>query len=900
MHLGPYEILGQLGVGGMGEVYRAHDPHLQREVAVKVLPEDLANDPERLRRFRLEGRAASALNHPNLLTVFHADVHEGIAYLVTELLEGQTLHDRLEAGPLPIRQGVGIAAALARGLAAAHDGGIVHRDLKPGNIFLMRDERVKILDFGLARVANASARAGSLAPTQIGIIVGTPGYMSPEQVSGEPVDHRSDIFSLGCVLHEMLTGRPPFLRATAVEMMTATLRDEPPEPADPDGRPLPGALVSILRRCLEKSAPRRYQSAADLAFQLESVGDDGSRTASTPRGVPRPGPRVKLLAGLAGLAVLAAALGAAGMRLLHRPAAAVSQPRTTFLTFSGHDTAPDASPDGDLVVFTSIREGVPRVYLKQLATSEETAVTDGPDRYPRLSPDGATVLFTRLGEAGAALYRVPVLGGPPRKVVDAAEAGDFSPDARRVVFTRVKRGRDTTEWLLMTATVDGSDERQLGMPSEHPLVWPRWSPAGTHVAVVRSGRLRGLPDELLLVETATGQTRALPRATEGVLSAPGFVDGGRQLVYAQSITVTAYAPQSRLVSQDVATGDLRTLAWIPTQVTTVDGLADGTVVLDGLFLRQSLREFPLGDATPGRPAPSPRWLTRGSAVDRQPVYSPDGVRIVFSSSRSGNLDLWALSPGTGMVRRITEDAADDWDPALTKDGRLLWSSNRGGRFEVWAADPDGRRAHAVTKDGSDAQNPSADPSGAVVTWVSGDPRRLGLWRAKSDGSDARPLVSGVNTMSPEISPDGRFVLYHTPPDPGWCEIRVVHLSDGSAVPFRIRFDVPGIPVAFSARPRTIGRARWMPDGKAIAFVGLSEGGLPRLFVQPFDERDANARGWRPLVVLPDDEAIESFAISPDGTRLAASIVEQSPSLMVVDGLAALPVGPRRTPATPRP
>jgi TolB-like protein len=276
--LGPYEILSPLGAGGMGEVYRARDTRLGREVAIKVLPASFSRDADRLRRFEQEARAASALNHPNILTIHDLGTQDGAPYAVAELLEGETLRERLAAGPLPAREAVGLAVALAQGLAAAHEKGIVHRDIKPENLFVTRDGRLKILDFGLARIAagQPSATSAPTAPgTEPGMVLGTASYMSPEQVRGQPSDARSDIFSFGVVLYEMLSGRRPFRGDSPVETMNAILRDDPPS-LEAEGD-VSAALERILRRCLEKSAERRFQNARDLAFALESIAMVPSR-----------------------------------------------------------------------------------------------------------------------------------------------------------------------------------------------------------------------------------------------------------------------------------------------------------------------------------------------------------------------------------------------------------------------------------------------------------------------------------------------------------------------------------------------------------------------------------------------------------------------------------------------
>ncbi|HET9792826.1 MAG TPA: serine/threonine-protein kinase, partial [Thermoanaerobaculia bacterium] len=282
--LGPYEILSPLGAGGMGEVYRAKDPRLGRDVAIKVLPERFADDAEAMGRFEREARAVAGLSHPNILALHDAGQHEGVSFAVMELLEGQTLRDELEEGRIAPRKAADYARQIADGLAAAHEKGVVHRDLKPENLFVTRDGRVKILDFGLARLTPFTDSSDSHSPTaavgtEPGAILGTVGYMSPEQVRGKAADARSDIFSLGAVLYEMLTGRRAFGRETAAESMTAILREEPEEIAESGGR-ISAALDHIVRRCLEKKPEQRFQSARDLAFAISEAGGSSSVSGS--------------------------------------------------------------------------------------------------------------------------------------------------------------------------------------------------------------------------------------------------------------------------------------------------------------------------------------------------------------------------------------------------------------------------------------------------------------------------------------------------------------------------------------------------------------------------------------------------------------------------------------------
>jgi eukaryotic-like serine/threonine-protein kinase len=276
--LGPYEILSPLGAGGMGEVYRARDPRLARDVAVKILPESFATDAERLRRFEQEARAVGPINHPNILSVYDIGAQGGTHYIVTELLEGETLREKLSSGILPSRRATEYAMQIAHGLAAAHEKSIVHRDLKPENLFITRDGRVKILDFGLAKhpvvvmqAGDAFATLGSTAHTSAGVVLGTAGYMAPEQVRGEAVDHRTDIFAFGAVLYEMLSGRRAFQRNSSVEAMAAILKEDPPELVATGEQQIPPALERIVRRCLEKSPGQRFQSAKDLGFALDGL-----------------------------------------------------------------------------------------------------------------------------------------------------------------------------------------------------------------------------------------------------------------------------------------------------------------------------------------------------------------------------------------------------------------------------------------------------------------------------------------------------------------------------------------------------------------------------------------------------------------------------------------------------
>ena len=332
--IGPYEIISPLGAGGMGEVYRARDSRLGRDVAIKVLPTAMARDAERLRRFETEARAVAALNHPNILSIHDIGTHDGAPYLVSECLEGQSLRQELSGGALPLRRAVEYGTEIAQGLAAAHDKGIIHRDLKPENIFVTRDGRVKILDFGLAKLARPEAASDQGAtveavPTSAGVVLGTVGYMSPEQVKGEAADARSDIFALGTILYEMLSGERAFRRDTSAETMTAILKEDPPE-LSTTGKQISPAMDRIVRRCLEKKPLQRFQSARDLAFNLEGVSGISSTTAQA---VVSPQSQRRSRALPIAAAVLLLVLVGGGSWMLGRGSGAAALPVYHQLTF---------------------------------------------------------------------------------------------------------------------------------------------------------------------------------------------------------------------------------------------------------------------------------------------------------------------------------------------------------------------------------------------------------------------------------------------------------------------------------------------------------------------------------------------------------------------------------------
>ncbi len=889
--LGPYEILVPLGSGGMGEVYRARDTRLAREVAIKVLPADFAAHPERLKRFDREGRSASALNHPNIITVFDIGSQDSISYLAMELIDGETLREILADGPLPIRKTIQIAVQLGDGLAKAHAAGIVHRDLKPENVMVSRDGFAKILDFGLAKsVTQEENSRTSTDHTRAGAVMGTVGYMSPEQASGRPADFRSDQFSFGAILYEMVTGQRAFQKDTPVETLAAVIREEP-EPILSLKPGTPAAAVRwIIERCLAKDPEDRYASTRDLARDLQSIRDRFSEIVTTENTNALPALSTGTRKSRPILFALAAALitAAAAIAYFTTRTSSLDPPELHYLTYSGHDRSPAASPDGKSIAFASDRDGPSRIWLKQLNGRGEVALTTGPDNYPRFSPDGSMVLFIHKDHLLSSLYKVSVLGGEPRKLIQDVNSADWSPDGKQVVFIRIKNQKGDLSSTICIANADGTNVKEISHFKDLQLQHPRWSPDGKMI-VARSIPFGQVTTPLFVISADGKEKREIapPRAL-GWFSAAAW-SSPHTLIFTEPVSIVAgrSSTSGRVIEQDINSAKIKTLFWSLTLGNTLDIISPGRLVLDAITSRENLHEV----AFPGKGfTPQSRWLTRGVSSDRQPAYSPDGEWVIFSSNRSGNLDLWSVSTSDGSIRRITDDEAEDWDPAFTPDGKsILWSSSRGGHFEIWTANTDGSNARQITNDGADAENPTATPDGSWIVYTSYNPSKLGIWKIHPDGSGTMQILAGDSDL-PEVSPDGQYVLYRDARADPSAFIRVVRLADKLVLPFTIK-------VRYTSRHEDLtvgsgGRSRWMPDGRSIAFLDLDEKGIQGIFIQDFQPGMDTSNTRRPLIGFDRDAPTESFGVSPDGLRITLAGLEAYSSLMVAEGVPGVSPPPR--------
>jgi len=483
--LGQYEILRSIGAGGMGDVYRARDPRLDREVAIKVLSAQLAADPDALARFEREAMSVAKLSHPNILSIFEFGRDGSTAFVVTELVDGETLRARIESGPLPSRRAVAYGLQIARGIAAAHARGIVHRDLKPENVMITRDDQVKILDFGLAKsidMGEPDMTRGPSAATNAGMVMGTFGYMAPEQVRAQAIDHRADMFAFGAVFYEMLTGERAFKGETAADTMSAILSKDPPD-LDVTRLSISPALDRIVRRCLEKSPELRFQSANDLAFALETLTSGSTSAASAIAAAPAPrrAPTSWLLWAIAAAAVAAAAAAWLARRPV-APEGAWSQ-FTRITETAGEETSPTLSPDGSTVAYATRVNGRWDIYSQRVGGRNATPIVNDPDREEAgaaFSPDGSQIAFHESDDLGG-IFVAGATGESVRRVTDAGFDPAWSADGQQIAFATEEITEPASrlgDSAIYIVAAGGGSPRKV---SQGDAVQPSFSPSGERI-----------------------------------------------------------------------------------------------------------------------------------------------------------------------------------------------------------------------------------------------------------------------------------------------------------------------------------------------------------------------------------------------------------------------------------
>ncbi|MGQ0736931.1 MAG: protein kinase domain-containing protein [Acidobacteriota bacterium] len=859
--LGPYEVTAPLGAGGMGEVYRARDPRLGRDVAVKVLPPAVARDPDRRARFEREAHAVAALSHPNILAIHDIGTHDDQLYVVTELLVGETLAVRLTEGALPFRKAVEIAAAIGRGLAAAHGNGIAHRDLKPANVFLLADGQVKILDFGLAKPASgpaSGAMATEAALTDAGTVVGTVGYMAPEQVRGAAVDGRADLFALGVVLYEMLTGTPPFRRDTAAETLTAIMREEPLELGQ-SRADAPPALERILRHCLEKNVTERFQTARDVVFALEALSGSGSAAATD--SVKAAGPSVaaparrRLVGATFAVLLVGALLGAAGaswmlsgrapggatgapgpasamLATLELPAAAPVSPET-LLGVEANAVA--LSPDGVHLAYVGRSGSGTLLYLRALARPDVTAVPGSEGAiHPFFSPDGRSLGFLTNDK----VKKIAVGGGAPVTLGDARVP-------LRAVWTRDDVIYFSEDVSARLSRVSASGGTSTTMPAPAGMASAFFSdilPGGrTALFTLMSGSISADYADIVAMSLDTGEVQVVLRGGyDGRYVAPGW------LLFARG-------------------GDLRAVGFDPDRL-EVSG--EARLVASGVRMASGFGQMHLGVSDVGLLAFAPggdRSVARLAWIDRK----GHSEWIDAPARTYGVVD---VSPDGGRVAAHVADVRDYvwlYDVARREGRRLAFPEHSG--WPVWSDTGDriafsgwtdlARGVRILTRGvgGSDASEEAFRMTHrAFATTWSADGRVLGLNSFERGREGAVFVSSGRETgrisregsivFGPSLSPDGRWAAYASN-ETGQFEIWIRSLEAGGS----------------AAQISTDGgtEAQWLRSGDLFYRSG-NRWMVTRVTTRP-------ALKWEPprLVFQTDfmDTPGRSFAVSPDGQRL---------------------------------
>ncbi|MEO8190242.1 MAG: protein kinase [Acidobacteriota bacterium] len=806
--LGPYEILSALGAGGMGEVWRARDPRLGREVAIKVLPESLAADSDRLSRFEQEARSASALNHPGIVTIYEVGKSDAVSYIAMELVQGSTLRELIAAGPLAPKRLMGIAAQVADALAKAHTAGIVHRDLKPENVMVTRDGFAKILDFGLAKLVETGdsdvTRAQTVGqPTQPGMVLGTVGYMSPEQASGRPVDFRSDQFSFGSVLYEMATGKRAFSRGTTVETLTAIIREEP-EPIGSLSPEAPAALRRVIERCLTKDPDERYLSTKDLALDLAHLRDHASEISGERGAVTaaaRPRRRLLALLFLPGLFLAAAAGIVAGRRMRREPASlavrfAVPIPSGKTYAPSEVSRGMSISPDGLRLVIEAFSKGRRRLFARTLDNEDFSELEGSIDATAHFwSPDSRFIAFYAEGK----LKKIPATGGPPVALCDApfALVGTWNREGT-ILFSNFN-----PPGIFRVPDTGGRADLVLSPDRAHgqtTLIWPHFLPDGKRFLYIAGTGALNIR-ELRVGSLESKETALVSRFNSRVeYAAPGY------LVYARESSLFAQPfderkaelrDEPRLLASNVhyffgpshaafsvsQTGVLvyqtasrpSRLVWLDRQGKEVGQLGEPAVV-------KGLRISPDGaraavDIEDRRTGTSDLWVFElARSVSRRlhsdpvdevtPVWSPDGSKLVYRSDRGGPPDIYEIAPGVpGSERPLLEQPGVQQPEDFSRDGRFLAYLNeaQSALWHIWLLPLQGERK-PVAWLGSrfHETNPRFSPDGRWIVFESNESGIPEIYAALTDGAGQQRRISPSGGRLPRWRADGREIYYIAP------------------------------------------------------------------------------------------------------------------------------------------
>jgi eukaryotic-like serine/threonine-protein kinase len=900
-----YEIVSFISRGGMGEVYLAQDRRLNRKVALKLLPASFTKDVDRLRRFEQEARSASALNHPNIITIYEILEISSTHVIATEFVEGETLRQRLVHSQFNIHEALQISIQIADALAAAHKAGIVHRDIKPENIMLRPDGYIKVLDFGLAKLAgNASSADSAEAPTvQVrtgsGVVMGTAGYMSPEQARGLAVDARSDIFSLGALIYEMVASRKPFDGETPSDVMAAILKSEPPPLAHlvPG---LPSELVRIVGKALRKDREERYQVIKDLLLDLKALkqelefqakleqsvvpsSDPLSPAATHPNqqlttgsGTAQSSPAVSsiseslsfelkrhktgVIAALA-VAVLVIAAGGFGLyKYLTRkpPVEHFWSMKISRLTNTGKSIDATISPDGKYLVYVLSDSERQSLWIRQVSNAnDKEVVSPAPVGFFGItfSPDGNDLYYAIKANLDiGTLYRVPVLGGTPQKLLTGIDAPvSFSPDGKQFVLVRGSFP-EAGQSALVIANADGSNEQTFVVRKSpdrfSPIFFtgPSWSPDGKWIAA--SVASTGGRSTLKIFNVADRSEQNLNSETQFLARVQWLPDmsgllaiGGEHPGVAQLWFISYPEGKARRVTNDL--NAYRAIGL------TSDGSRLSTIQSSGIV---NIWVVPNGDAKEAlalRTGNIGFFASGGSSLS----WLPDG-RIAFASNESGSMDIWLMDADGTNRKQLTSNSGQNVNPAVSPDGSYIaYTSFRDGARTIWRVNVDGSNPQRLTNGTSDIQ-PSISPDGKWMVYANLTDGKPCVWRSDSDGKNPVRLTTKA-ASNPSISPDGQHIAFFYPeaPDPFAPPNRIAIIPSSGGEPIKI-FDLH--------LTGTIGAVgEWSRDGKSILYLA-SRNNVTNVWSAPID--------GRPPKQVTDfkDSLMTGFAWSHDGKQLVCT------------------------------
>lgn len=875
--IGPYEITRAIGAGGMGEVFRARDAKLGRDVAIKILPAAFAQDVERVARFRREAQVLATLNHPNIAAIYGLEESGGLLALVLELAEGEDLAARLRRGAIPLREAVAIARQVALGIGEAHDKGIIHRDLKPANIKVTPDGKVKILDFGLAKAYEAeaspvlagdalSAATTQAAPlTEVGIVHGTPGYMSPEQTRGKALDQRSDIWAFGCILYEMLTGRRAFSGGTSSDIFAKILEHDPDWTALPQGTP--SSLQRTLRRCLEKDVKQRLRHIDDAVLETDATSGRDLVPAAPPRRALR-----SVLTAVAALSLLAMGWFA-GHRSNQEPPPAFDRV-VRLVSTAAHEFGPAISPDGKWVAYLSNARGPTDVWVKFIAGGDPVNLTasagvdvqsQDPVNGLEVSPDGTQIAFQAgAGQAGAAWVIPAPLGGVPRKVLPNGNSGlRWSPDGKRMAYIRT--GGPLGDALIV-ADADGQNEEVVAKrEGARHIHWIRWSPDGRFVYFNHGPQnFNTEPTEIWRVASTGGPMEPVI-STARRAAFPVLSPDGNSLIYAANRDTVELG----LWSRDLATGRDHRLTSGVGDYSEPSLSADGTRLVGTVTeVRQSLERVPVRFDRAVTLEP----LTDGFSGDFDPAWSPDGRRLVWSSSRTGTRTLWSAPDRLARPAPLTNDAAFDERPAYSPDGQqIAFVSDRGGRRGIWVMSAEGGTPRFIAPaDVVDAISWSPDGRRLVYATPVGDAPGLMLMNA-ADGRTIR-LPTKAAAVGPVWSPREDVIAFIEPRGGSLGAYVQLIRPDGSAPANPRPLDGPDAPWIGN------GFVAWSPDGKRLAAASLPGALAGSIWiVEP-----ANPAPYRKLMDLPAGVFLRGITWARDGSSLIVGRVQGTGDIFLAE------------------